>query len=145
MQVEVHEPRQHVHPLRVDLAVRLLRPALGAHHPRDRLRVHDRGDPVALDDDVDRPTGRRAGAVDQNGVSNDQPLVRPLPLGPRRRGRRVDVGRLCDCGERGGDRDQQTQRETAHRTTLEAGGRAPRVPRRGVYTLHVCRRIARRQ
>ena len=74
MDMAVDEAGQEVHPGAVE-DVRLALVSVGA-----AVGAADGGDPVALDDDVHRTAHRRALAVDDQDVADDQPVVAPAVL-----------------------------------------------------------------
>ena len=92
--VRVDEARHHVHPGRVDLVVGPRGTIRAQRHP-GRPGVADGRDPVAADDDVDRPARRAARAVDQHRAADHQRLIRAEALAlraVRRRRQRVARG-----------------------------------------------------
>ena len=78
MAVNVDEARKDEHSRGVDLAVEVARLAVGSNRKAGRSGAADALDPVAGDDDVDRASGRRSGAVDQGRAANDEATERPL-------------------------------------------------------------------
>ena len=114
--VQADESRQHVHAGGVDLVLRILRRPLGLQRQAGRAGAAHRGDPVLLDDDVDRPDRRSAGTVDEDGAAQDQRLERTEPfVGAARRGavqRLACRGRCIRCRvlcrrQRGTERDRR--------------------------------------
>ena len=95
-----------------------------------RADTSDLGDVVALDDDVHRAAGRRAGAVDEGSAPQNESVERSLALGPVGRGGDrlglLVVGRLLlsfecrarQCGEQEDQRQQTRWAEAAHRESL---------------------------
>ena len=82
MGVAVDKARQDIHALRIDLVI-----ALGRTHARidrqaGRADAGNPGDPVAFNDDINRPDRRRPRAVDQRGAANDQAFERTLAVYP---------------------------------------------------------------
>ena len=73
--VHVDEAGEHVHAGQVDLFGRVLRPPLGFDRHLREADTADLLDAVLLDDDVDRSDRRSAGAIDQRGSAEDQPIV----------------------------------------------------------------------
>jgi hypothetical protein len=94
MAVGVDEAGQDIHAGGIDLARRIARRPPLRQRQAGRAGAVDALDPVAGDDDVDRPARRRAGAVDQHGAADHQPGIGAFafarlavghPLHPRRR------------------------------------------------------------
>src|SRR5690606_2872555 len=80
MAVHVDEAGQHVVAFQVDLATAFfeLRPPLRIDGHAGIADTGDAFDTVAADDDVQRPVGRCAGAVDDGDAAQDQLRIRPL-------------------------------------------------------------------
>jgi len=76
--VRVHEAGEEVHPGGVDLPGGALWPSLRIDRDLGVADGGDRGDPVVLDDDVGRPEGRGAGAIDDGDAPDDQLRVGTL-------------------------------------------------------------------
>jgi hypothetical protein len=114
MRVRIDQPGQNVLAGGVDLrgagaGLRAPRVAAGHGHriERDHLR-----DGSVLDHDVVRPLGRRAVAVDDDGVANDQ--ARGALTAHRGRLREEDTGGARD-GERRGDEGASEHREVGRK------------------------------
>ena len=74
--MHVDEARQDVHALGVDDAIAAgPLPVLAVVRDRDRVDRDDVLDDVLVDDDVDGPFGRRAAAVDERRVADDETAV----------------------------------------------------------------------
>ena len=89
MHVQVDDARHDIHAFRVDLAragLRTTRRVDGDVRNSDARNVDDA---AALDDDVDRATGRSARPVDQRRAADDQPLEGAVALMAVRREFRV--------------------------------------------------------
>ena len=114
VEVEVDEARQDVHAGRVDFMHDRVRVALDRESGPPRLvdgplrdaDAADVDDAVPLDDDVHRPDGGRAGAVDHGGAADDEAVVRSLALVRAPVGSPDHLHRLHGRGRRG----QQDQR-----------------------------------
>src|SRR5207244_17602 len=78
--VHVDEAGQHPEVAAVDLLRRAGRPSLRLDRDQRRTDDADLADAVPLDDDVGRPDRRCAGAVDDGGAADDEPLERALPF-----------------------------------------------------------------
>ena len=117
--VHVHEAWEQEHPLAVDLVVARLGTALLVDiHQRVAHRRH-LDDPIVLDDDVHRPPGRRAGAVDDRHPADDQAIEGALALVGSARGRGLHLGL------RGGwrERDRHRTEEAGQQEWERAPGR----------------------
>ena len=73
----------------------------------------DLGDAVALDDDVDWPARRRAGAVDHGDTADDHAVEGPVAFAGRAVGRTVDLDVLGGEGH-GGSKCQETRGDSEH-------------------------------
>ena len=120
--VVVDDARHDVHAGSVDLEIGVLWRALRRGREARRPGRTDLTDAILLDDDVDRATGRGAGAVDQDGPADDQRLERPCALASLagRRGNQLTLARLreetrldAEQGQQGEDR-QNARAESTH-------------------------------
>ena len=103
MDVAVDQPGQEIHARAVEdmgLVLVGVRPRIGAA---------DRGDLVALDDDVHGAAGRRALAVDDDDVADDQPVVAPAVLDA------AALGRGRGGGGSGQDQEERQSEESDRR------------------------------
>ena len=83
--MHVDETRKDPRAVCVDLMGCAARSQLWVDGPTRGTDAHDVDDPVSLDDDVHRTTGRRARPVDQGPTPDDQAVKRPLTFCARRR------------------------------------------------------------
>jgi len=121
--MHVDEPRQHPETGAVDLLDRILRPRFRLDEDLRKPDATHLADAVPLNDDVDRPDRRRAGAVDLRHPADDDARPRPLPfarLAVRSKGRR--------SGERGGGNgEEKEEQQLAHRAILHSESGRPRL------------------
>ncbi len=107
VRVHVHEAGHDVHAGHVDLTGRVAgAPVLVDGHAGEAHGL-DPGDPVTLDDDIHGAHGRGSGAVDDRGATQDQPLVRAVPLVCA-----TGRGWVHLRGERGGNGDRHGECES---------------------------------
>ena len=106
--VVVDDARHDVHAGGVDLEIGILGRALRRERQARRPGRTDRADAILLDDDVDRATGRGAGAVNQHGAADDQRLERPGALASLagRRGNQLVAARLREEAGLGSEQGQ---------------------------------------
>ena len=98
--VVVDEAGHHVHAGGVDLLIGVLRRPVRPRRDSGRAGAANRVDAVAGDDDVDGTDRRGAGAVDHDGVADDERLERAASFARLPRRRRHDRLRLVAGGRR---------------------------------------------
>ena len=114
--VQIDEAGHDVHAGRVDLLGALRRtPAIADGHLRE-ADARDLGDAILRDDEIHRPARRRAGAVDDRGAADDQPVVRTIAFAGAAIGRRLHLLRSQRNCEGAGE---QRERQSAERWDME--------------------------
>ncbi len=101
--VQVHEPRQHVHPLGIELEGRITGPPVSVDRRAGRTHAAHRHDAIALDHDVHRTARRCPGAVHDRRSTDDEPLERAVSFARTA----VGAGRDALVLRRGDGRYQQ--------------------------------------
>ena len=122
MEVHVDESGQDVVSFEIDLVVPRfrLRTILLPDRGHSGAHVVDRVDDVALDDDVHRAVGRRAGAVDHDGPAQDQPVPGSFPVGAV--GHRIRQVLLSHQGRGHGAGDEQGENQAWQTVSRHSAG-----------------------
>jgi hypothetical protein len=94
MQMQVDEPRQHVHAGGIDF-LRCLAWCVGRSHiSRDIFGFHDGSDTIAFNYNVHRAACRCAGPVDESRITDNESFEGPFAFGARRGWPRIRVAAL---------------------------------------------------